>query len=115
MLPRVNRLTGKSNFDKVLKGGEILHTPSLGLVVFREGGDMPSRVGFIISNKISKKAVVRNRVRRILREAVRENLLLLPKGVIFIFLAKRGIIDRSVEEISGEVKRSLLHPAPRND
>ena len=36
--------------------------------------ELPNRFAFVVSTKVSKKAVVRNRLKRILREFVRRNL-----------------------------------------
>lgn len=107
MLPRGNRLIGKSNFDRVLKKGKVLQFPCLGLVFLKEGDNLSSRFGFIISNKISKKAVERNRIRRILREAIRENLPTMPPGFLFVILAKRSILEKSATEIKKEVVEAI--------
>lgn len=107
MLPKVNRFTGKRNFDLALKKGKVVQSLSFGLAVLKDDRTLPPRFGFIISNKISKRAVDRNRIRRTLRGAVRENLLTAPPGFLFVILAKRNILERSAEEIEGEVKRAL--------
>lgn len=64
-----------------------------------------SRFGFIVSKKISKKAVERNRVRRLLSEAVRQLLAKIMSGYEVIFLAKKAMVGRGFEEILEEVKR----------
>lgn len=64
-----------------------------------------SRFGFIVSKKISKKAVERNRVRRLLSEAVRQLLAKTRPGYEVIFLAKKAMVGRGFEEILEEVKR----------
>lgn len=69
--------------------------------------DSPSRFGFIISNKISKLAVRRNKVRRILKQIVRENLSTLPRGFLFVILARRNILERVPDEIKKEVENVL--------
>jgi len=50
-----------------------------------------SRFGFIVSNKIAKKAVIRNKIRRRLSEAIRLKLKEVKKGFDVIILALPGI------------------------
>ena len=69
------------------------------------GGE--SRFGFIVSKKISKKAVVRNRIRRLLSEAVQNLLSRMKQGFEGVFLAKREIAGKSYDEVFDEVERVL--------
>ena len=50
-----------------------------------------SRFGFIVSNKISKKAVERNKIKRRLRDIVRRSLSETKSGYDIIIEAKPGI------------------------
>ena len=64
-----------------------------------------SRFGFIISTKIHKRAVKRNRAKRLLSEAI---FALSPKikpGFDVVFLAKKKIVEANLEEVKIEVKR----------
>jgi len=103
MLARQNRLIGKRVFDRIKKKGNILQSKSFG-VGFLERKDVnPPRFGFVVSTKVSKRASHRNRIKRILRNAVRENLLKVKSGYDIIFLAKKSIEERSEDEIKKEV------------
>lgn len=68
----------------------------------------PSRFGFIISTKVHKKAVKRNRAKRLLTEAVLSLSSKIKPGFDVVFLAKKKIIDISLEEIKKEVKRLFI-------
>ena len=66
----MRRLTGHDAFESVLRHGRRIEGLYLQLIVApapASGG----RIGYIISRKISTRAVDRNRIRRKLREAVR--------------------------------------------
>ncbi len=68
-----------------------------------------SRFGFIVSKKISKKAVVRNKVKRRLRESVRLKLKngSIKNGFDAIILTRPPIVDKSFVEIDEVVSKLL--------
>lgn len=101
MLPRENRLTEKSDFAKVLKSGRITGGAFLSIAVHRGDGSVP-KIGFIVSNKISKKAVERNRLKRLMRQAIKPNLANIEDGARLVFLAKRNAANAASEEITRE-------------
>ncbi len=73
MLAQKYRLVKQSDFDLVFKNGK--KAPSrLFFVRFASNSRENCRFGVVISNKISKKAVVRNRLKRQIREIIRLNL-----------------------------------------
>lgn len=77
MLPRVSRLKRSRDFQAVYKRRASWASPNLVLYVRfrtqREGE--ASRLGFVISKKIAKRAHDRNRLKRRLREISRHFLL----------------------------------------
>lgn len=63
-----------------------------------------SRVGISVSKKVGK-AVVRNRVKRLIREAVRVNLDKIKTGYDLVIVARRKIVDCSFAEVEESVLR----------
>lgn len=55
-----------------------------GTLVFIPGGDM-FRAGVVVSKKVTKTAVVRNRIRRRVYRALQINLASLPHGTCAVF------------------------------
>lgn len=104
MLPKINRLTGKEDFDLVKEKGRKFQERCFGVIACENRKDV-SRFGFIISSRISKKATIRNRTRRVLREAVRSFLPNLKPGYDVIFLGRREILDKSYQEVLLQVER----------
>jgi ribonuclease P protein component len=107
MLPQENRLTEKIDFDEVKEKGKIVQSDSFAFAYLAKKAGNPSRFGFVVSTKISKAATLRNRVKRALREAVRQNIFYTKKGIDGVFLAKTAILKKSTPEIMNEVKQIL--------
>jgi ribonuclease P protein component len=63
-----------------------------------------NRIGIIVSKKVSKKAVVRNRLRRQIREAYRLNEEQFVKGYDFILIGKQSLLDIGYTEIEKSLK-----------
>ena len=65
-------------------------------VRYLKSGLVFPRFAFVVSSKVSKKAVIRNRIRRILSEAVRTKLKnTQPRDVVMI-------VDKKAAEATGE-------------
>lgn len=92
MLQAKNRLTKKSDFELVFKRGRIFQGRFFGLASIASG-DGESKVGFIVSNKISGLATQRNRIKRVARDTVRVRINSLPKGILMVVLAKKAAVQ----------------------
>jgi ribonuclease P protein component len=71
--PGAARLRRRAEYQRVYGGGKCARHPWLVLFCLPsgDGPQVPSRFGFTVSRKISKRATNRNRVRRVWQEAVR--------------------------------------------
>ena len=88
MLPQQSRMRRPEDFRRVLRtgrraGGSVI----AGHLLLADGssGD-PAKVGFVVSRAVGS-AVVRNRVKRRLRELVRRRLASLPGGCLLVLRA----------------------------
>lgn len=106
MLPKENRLD-KRKFRLVLGHGRMIQAPDFGLIGLRVKNDTAPQVGIIVSTKISRSAVVRNRVKRTLREALRVIIPSVAKGFLFVILTKKSIIGKRKEEVEKPIFDSL--------
>ena len=94
-MQRRNRLSRSRDFDAVYRQGRSVSTRFLTLYSFaRENGDGEDdpRLGIAIPKKVGG-AVVRNRIKRQLREIWRSRLERVPKGCDFVLVARPGLAE----------------------
>ena len=51
-----------------------------------------NRFGFVVSSKVSNKAVVRNKIKRRLREIVKKEINSIPSGYDIVIVAKKTTV-----------------------
>jgi ribonuclease P protein component len=110
---RRNRLSRSRDFDAVYRHGRSVSTRFLVLYSFDrdEDADEDARLGIAVPKKIGG-AVVRNRIKRRLREVWRELLPEIPGGADYVLLVRpplaeaetrdEGWLKDRVEEILGK-------------
>ncbi len=107
MLSRKNRLVGPKNFERVQKEGSVYQSINFGLAVVDRVDKDPSRFASVVSKKVALEAVDRNRIKRVIGEAVRLSMFDIKNGYDMVFLAKPGITRIPTSEIMREVKECL--------
>lgn len=99
------RLSDKDRFRQVRQTGASFVHPLLVLCVLPNEQEV-SRCGFTVSRRIGK-AVVRNRVRRRTREAVRLLWDLVAPGWDMVWVARAGIAEVEFDELQDICARLL--------
>ena len=97
MIKRENRLTKNKHFNYIYKHGSSVKLDILSLV-YTKTKFKPFKVGFSVNNKIGK-AVVRNKVKRRLRESFNQIVTLVDRRYNYIFVAREGIVQKDFFEI----------------
>lgn len=105
MLGRENRLRSSAEFKAVYRGGRLYPGRLVMLYVFREGSG--KKAGIVVSRRIGG-AVKRNRVRRLIREAVRKHLPEIPEGIRMVLTARSGAAEAPFEAVQAEVTGLLV-------
>jgi len=103
MLPENNRLKKRNDFNEILKKGKAI-TGKFVFLKYLKNNLNVNRFGFVVSLRISKRAVIRNRIRRQLREATRRNLSNIKHGFDVLIIAKPEIINKKYQEIRNELE-----------
>jgi len=76
----------RSDFERIHSRGRRAHGAWFSVIVLENGGEA-TRMGLSVSKRRARLAVDRNRFRRILREAFRQCLPELPRGVDVVLVA----------------------------
>ena len=111
MLPKQYRLKKRSAFKATYKVKNSSHSGGVTLfagIVKKE--DYPTKVGFVVSKKVHKRAVRRNRLKRLMRESYR---LLLKEGSLgnsqkymsLIFVGTEKAMNKPFDEIQKSIKK----------
>ena len=103
MLSKENRLKKKRDFDLVIKRGKGIGGDFLNLR-FLKNNLKETRIGFVVGQRVSKKAVERNKIKRRLREIAGKYLSGIKSGYDLIFFSKKGIEKQSLKEVRAKME-----------
>lgn len=109
MLPLKHRLPLRKKFLDLRSSGKFVHGKFFDMIM--DDGNVlratESQFAFVVSKKVSKKAVLRNRVKRLLSEAVLSSIPKLKKKISCAFLAKESAIDATLPQLVDEIETSF--------
>lgn len=105
MLKKKNRLSKRSELEEIKKDGVFCGFSRFFGILMLDKKDKDLKFGTIISKKISKKAVERNKIKRRLMEVLGRNLEKFDEGKRILFLAKKEVLDIKPEGIEKELKK----------
>jgi ribonuclease P protein component len=102
LLPAAARIRRRDDFSAAIRGGSRTGRTLLTGHLLIEPGAAPPRVGFVVSRAVGG-AVVRNKVRRRLRELVRSRLNSLPAGSLLVVRANPRAATARQSELAAEL------------
>ena len=109
MLSKTHRLSKKKDFDTIFKNPavRVCYAKLMG------GRALPNqsaqnRFGIIISSKISKKAVERNRLKRQGRQALKELDKEMARGYDLVIIALPKLLNSPYQEIQAELEKIII-------
>jgi ribonuclease P protein component len=103
--PKTARLRKRPEFLRVSRTGKKVHSATF-VVISKANEVGETRLGVTVSGKVGN-AVVRNRIKRLVREFFRRHCRELPQGLDVLVIAKRNSTDISFSRIRSELEKSL--------
>ncbi len=113
MLPKQYRLKNKSAFKATYKVKNSSHSGGVTLFAgILKKENAPTKVGFVVSKKVHKRAVKRNRLKRLMRESYRlllkENALgHSQKYLSLIFVGTEKALGKNFKEIDNAIRKLI--------
>lgn len=98
------RLRNRADFSRLYRHGKSFANHQFVVYWFRKKEVEQFRVGISVSKKVGN-AVVRNRMRRLVKEIVRHHETELIQHVDMVFIVRKGALDMPYKEL----ERSILH------
>lgn len=98
-----NRVKKRRDFTRIYQRGKSAAAKNL-VLCWRKTGLSVHRVGFTVSKKVGN-AVVRNKVRRRLKEIARLRPELFMTGYDYIVIARPPVVEISYREMEKELER----------
>ena len=107
-MTRVWRLRPRGEFERIRQNGRSWPHRFFVLIVLPQSdrSATPPRIGIAAGKKLGG-AVIRNRYKRMLREAVRQVYRNIPSGVDMILIARAPIAEASVAQLSTALVETL--------
>ncbi|MBU1178164.1 ribonuclease P protein component [Patescibacteria group bacterium] len=106
MLPLANRLQKDNDFARVHRHGRFFKHQFIAIKSLKNNQPQ-SRFGFLVGIKVSKKATVRNKVKRRLREVIRLALADIKPGFDVVVMVRPEATDKTYREIENVFKNVL--------
>jgi ribonuclease P protein component len=103
--PRSARLLKHADFDRVYKQGQRQFSSHMTVLYLRQASG-EARVGFTVG-RVLGGAVDRNRIKRRLREAVRQHRSLLAIPVDVVINPKKSVLKMEFSELVEEMRRAF--------
>jgi|SRR3989344_6938411 len=99
-----DRLTRTELRSLLRGGGRRIHGACFSLIVTPLPGSALSKFTCAVSTKVARKAVERNRIKRLCREAVRKTLGEVKRPLALAFYAKRETTKASYADVARDIE-----------
>jgi ribonuclease P protein component len=109
--PKHARLRKRSDFLKLSRWGKKTHSPNF-VIITRPNHEGATRLGLTVSAKVGN-AVVRNRVKRLLRECFRQYRHQVPPNKDVLIIARKAAAGLSFSEVESEFKNAVIDSRSR--
>lgn len=97
----------RRDFEKVLKKGKSFREDSLILKVLKHPFQK-IRIGFLLAKKHFPKAVLRNRLKRKLKEMIRGEVHKIKNGLALVFICLPGIEKKGLKDLKNIFQKLII-------
>ncbi len=105
VFPPSARVRTKREFDRIFEHGRRTATPMLTLHFLAD--TEPSRLGLAVSRKVDRRAVARNRIKRLIRERFRQSRISLAPGA-YVVVARASAAKASASQLIAAFEQALI-------
>ena len=114
MFAKSHRFHGYGSLKGVYGRGQNVRGTLISLKFSSRGPNKPYRVAVVVSRKVNKSAVVRNRIRRRIYQQVRQTAETIPPGTDLVFTVFSDQVaemptDKLSEQISSLLQKASSH------
>ncbi len=102
MLKKLNRLTKNKEFETLFKKGKSKHSKLFKIIILKNNS-LFNKYGVIVSNKISNKAVVRNKIKRRIKYVLQKHKTKIKQGYDIVIITYPIVVKESFKNIESEL------------
>lgn len=106
MLPKKFRLHNDKDIKRLVQGGKTFFLPQM-TIKYQKNNHSGPRLAVVVSTKVDKRAVVRNRVKRQIREVLRLEVFKIKKDQDILFIVKKSCLDLNFAGIKKQINFAL--------
>jgi ribonuclease P protein component len=106
-LPKINRIKKKKDFEIIFKNSKSFKNNLFIFKIVKNSLGL-NRFGFVVSSKVSKKAVVRNKLKRRLSGIIKAEEKNIKPGADLIIIALPGSGEKNFSEIKEAICGALI-------
>jgi len=103
---KTKRITKDKDFSRVFKEGKASYNKLIGIKALANHLEQ-LRIGIIVSNKVSRKAVERNLLKRQVREIMQREAERVKKGHDLVIIVLPEARKRNYQELTVSIRESL--------
>ncbi len=106
MLEKKNRICLDKEFDRAFKTGQSFYAGILGIKAANNNLS-ETRLGLLVGLKVSKKAIIRNKLKRQIRAIIGQEIPKLKEGKDIVVIVLPPIIEKNFSEIKEALLKGL--------
>lgn len=103
-MPRKGKRITSIEMKEVGVKGKTMHSPTLSIRTVKR--DTPTTYTVVVSKKVERNAVGRNKIKRRIREILKD--ISLPQNTTIVVYSKKGITQLSFQELKKEIKAVIM-------